>query len=144
LAVSEDLFRIVYFQGHPEYDINSLLKEYKREINRFIGSDRTDYPAFPDNYFDIQSQAILREHREQIEAALAQAAPIPNFPESLITERLHNTWHDTGEAIISNWVGQVYQLTNSDRKKCFMDGIDPDDPLSIRTHYASSNRQAIR
>jgi homoserine O-succinyltransferase len=139
LAVSEDLFRIVYFQGHPEYDINSLLKEYKREINRFIDRERTDYPAFPNNYFDIQSQAILQEHREQIEAALAQATLIPNFPESLITERLHNTWHDTGEAIINNWVGQVYQLTNSDRKKCFMDSIDPDDPLGIRTHYTSSS-----
>lgn len=132
LAVSEDLFRIVYFQGHPEYDINSLLKEYKREINRFISGDCPDYPPFPDNYFGIQSQAILQEHREQIEAALIRAAPTPDFPESLISKRLHNTWHDTGEAIINNWVGQVYQLTNSDRKKCFMDGIDPDDPLGIR------------
>ncbi|MCK4493688.1 MAG: homoserine O-succinyltransferase, partial [Methylococcales bacterium] len=31
LAVSQDGFRIVYFQGHPEYDDISLLKEYKRE-----------------------------------------------------------------------------------------------------------------
>jgi len=36
LAVSEDLFRLVFFQGHPEYDIISLLKEYKREVNLFI------------------------------------------------------------------------------------------------------------
>ncbi len=32
LATSADGFRIVYFQGHPEYDRNSLLKEYKREV----------------------------------------------------------------------------------------------------------------
>jgi len=32
LAVSPDLFRIVFFQGHPEYDTISLLKEYKREV----------------------------------------------------------------------------------------------------------------
>jgi len=44
LAVSEDLFRIVYFQGHPEYDINSLLKEYKREVKQFIVGDRIISP----------------------------------------------------------------------------------------------------
>ena len=32
LAVSADGFRFVYFQGHPEYDFNSLLKEHKREV----------------------------------------------------------------------------------------------------------------
>jgi homoserine O-succinyltransferase len=30
--VSEDLLRIVFFQGHPEYDTISLLKEYKQDI----------------------------------------------------------------------------------------------------------------
>ena len=35
-AVSEDGFRRVYFQGHPEYDANSLLKEYKREVLRHL------------------------------------------------------------------------------------------------------------
>ena len=36
LAVSPDLFRIVFFQGHPEYDTISLLKEYKREVALYL------------------------------------------------------------------------------------------------------------
>ncbi|NOX91520.1 MAG: homoserine O-succinyltransferase, partial [Gammaproteobacteria bacterium] len=36
------------------------------------------------------------------------------------------------EAMINNWIGHVYQTTNSDRKKRFMEGIDPDDPLGIK------------
>ena len=39
LATSPDGFRIVYFQGHPEYDRNSLLKEYKREVGRFLDGE---------------------------------------------------------------------------------------------------------
>ena len=35
LAASEDGFRFIFFQGHPEYDVISLLKEYKREVGRF-------------------------------------------------------------------------------------------------------------
>ena len=29
-------------------------------------------------------------------------------------------------------MGYVYQLTNSDRRKPFMDGVDPNNPLGIR------------
>ncbi|MEJ2577408.1 MAG: homoserine O-succinyltransferase, partial [Gammaproteobacteria bacterium] len=35
LATSADGLRFVFFQGHPEYDTVSLLKEYKREVLRY-------------------------------------------------------------------------------------------------------------
>ncbi len=138
LAVSEDLFRIVYFQGHPEYDINSLLKEYKREVLRFINKQRKDFPPVPENYFSAQVQAMLSEYKESLFDALSAADDSAiqsckeNFPEELIRSLLHNTWHDSGEAVINNWIGHVYQITNNDRKKCFMDGIDLNNPLGIR------------
>ena len=133
LAVSEDYFRTVYFQGHPEYDTISLLKEYKREINRFISGARNDYPPFPEHYFTLQTQAILDEYRHQVLAAKQKGNTIPAFPEPLILQRLDNTWHDTAEAVINNWIGIVYQITNSDRKLPFMEGVDPNDPLGMKS-----------
>lgn len=132
LAVSEDLFRIVFFQGHPEYDIISLLKEYKREVALFTTGERDDYPPIPDNYFSLQSAAILEEHKEQVIAAIADGTTPPTLPEALITERLDNTWHDTAEAVLNNWIGKVYQLTNIERNRPFQPDIDPDDPLGIK------------
>ncbi|EHQ53810.1 homoserine O-succinyltransferase, partial [Ectothiorhodospira sp. PHS-1] len=35
----------------------------------------------------------------------------------------------TAEAVINNWMGNVYQYTHIDRKKPFRDEVDPDDPL---------------
>jgi len=131
LAVSEDQFRVVYFQGHPEYDTISLLKEYKREINRFIQGDRKSQPPFPDHYFSPQTQAILEEYKENIMIAKRLNGVLPDFPEQLIASRLNNTWHDTGEAIINNWIGKVYQVTNQDRKLPFMEHVDPADPLGL-------------
>jgi len=128
LAVSEDQFRLVMFQGHPEYDIISLMKEFKREVNRFIVNDRSDYPPFPVNYFNRQAQSILNEYRDRL---LAQKTDIGEFPESLLLDQLDNTWHDTAEAIINNWIGKVYQLTSNERKKPFMEGIDPKNPLGL-------------
>ncbi|UCE89404.1 MAG: homoserine O-succinyltransferase [Pseudomonadota bacterium] len=132
LAVSEDLLRTVYFQGHPEYDIISLLKEYKREVVRFFNRECEDYPPFPENYFGLQNQAILDESGTELRAALRQGKPIPEFPEAFIAPRLHNTWHDTAEAVINNWIGKVYQVTSMDRKVPFMAHVDPDDPLGLR------------
>ena len=132
LAVSRDGFQIVYFQGHQEYDTHSLLKEYKREVNRFAQGEREDYPPFPEHYFDRQTQAILDEYQERLRTALRRGTPLPEFPEPLITGKLHNTWHDTAEAVVGNWIGKVYQVTNADRKLPFMEGIDPDDPLGLR------------
>jgi homoserine O-succinyltransferase len=132
LAVSSDRFRVVYCQGHPEYDTISLLKEYKREVMRFVDGAREDYPPLPNNYFSLRSQAILTEYGERLRAAAARGEGLPEFPETLIRPTLNNTWHDTAEAVIDNWIGKVYQLTNSDRRLAFMEGIDPEDPLGIR------------
>ena len=132
LAVSEDQFRLVFFQGHPEYDTVSLLKEYKREIKLFLSGKRVDYPPFPENYFSEQAQAILEEYREHVLSARNKGAASPEFPETLITTALDNTWHDSAEAVIDNWIGKVYQVTHLDRKKPFQDAIDPNDPLRLR------------
>lgn len=132
LAVSEDLFRLVFFQGHPEYDIISLLKEYKREVKRYFNAELSDYPPFPENYFSLKQQAILNEYREHVAQARQQQAEFPAMPEVLICAELDNTWHDTAEAVINNWVGKVYQTTNIDRRLPFQDHINPDDPLGLR------------
>jgi homoserine O-succinyltransferase len=132
LAVSEDRFRIVFFQGHPEYDTVSLLKEYKREVTLYARGLRPDYPPLPENYFTLKVQAILEEHRERVLATLKRGEPVPDLPESVVAATLDNTWHDTAEAVVDNWVGKVYQLTHIDRKKPFQDSIDPNDPLALK------------
>ena len=131
LAVSRDGLRVVYFQGHPEYDTISLIKEYKREVNLYIAGQRPDYPPFPENYFSLRSQAIFNEYRERMEAARARGDALPEFPEDLVLPTLDNTWHDTAEAVIGNWIGLVYQVTHQVRSIPFMDGIDPEDPLGL-------------
>ena len=113
LAASEDGLRLVFFQGHPEYDENSLFKEYKREVLRYMAGETDSYPPFPENYFSLQTRAILIEYRERVVAARKRGQELPLFPEQLISPSLDNTWHDSGEAVINNWIGQVYRLTHS-------------------------------
>ncbi len=129
LAVSPDLFRMVFFQGHPEYDTVSLLKEYKREILLFLQGERDEYPPMPDNYLSAQNKAILNEYQAKLATGRMS---IKDFPESLIAETLDNTWNDSATAIINNWIGCVYQVTHQEVDKPFMDGINPQDPLGLK------------
>ena len=131
LAVSEDGIRTVYFQGHPEYDNISLLKEYKREVLRFHTSERSEYPPFPESFLDITSQAIFDEYQEWVRVSKEKGLPLPLFPEHIVLPRIQNTWHDSGLAIIGNWMGLIYQITNTDRKRPFMEGLDPQNPLGL-------------
>ena len=131
LATSADGLRLVLFQGHPEYDTISLLKEYKREVMLYAAGKRADYPPFPHAYFHVREQAVLDEYRCSLDTALAAGDTVPDFPESLVAQRLDNTWHDTAEAVVGNWMGVVYQVTHSDRRIPFMEGVDPEDPLGL-------------
>ena len=131
LATSADGLRVVFFQGHPEYDTISLLKEYKREVALYANGARKDYPPFPANYFRTQEKALLNEYRGRLEAARVRGDEAPAFPEELVAQRLDNTWHDTAEAVVSNWMGLIYQVTHNDRRIPFMPGVNPDDPLGL-------------
>jgi homoserine O-succinyltransferase len=131
LATSSDGIRFVFFQGHQEYDTVSLLKEYKRDLNLYAQGKLPEPPPYPDNYLSSQAMAILGEYRLKLEAAIAQGKPIPQFPEARISGLLDNTWHDTAEAVVGNWLGCIYQITHSDRRVPYMEGIDLHDPLGI-------------
>lgn len=131
LAASPDQFRIVYFQGHPEYDAISLLKEYKREVMRYIDGSRDRAPGFPENYFSEEAGEVASRYLKAATDAKTSGDAVPRFPDSRLQDLVDNTWGDTGKAIVNNWLGLVYQLTNLDRQKQFMHGVNPEDPLGL-------------
>lgn len=131
MAVSPDGFRTIYFQGHPEYDTHSLLKEYKREVLRFLNGELQNAPPFPDHYFPEHAVQVARQFVQEARNALWEDRPLPDYLEERIEPDLDNTWGDTAKAIVANWLGLVYQLTNLDRHQQYMCGVDPDNPLNL-------------
>lgn len=101
-----DEFEFVFFQGHPEYDAISILKEYKREVWRFVMRRRSTYPHVPEHYFTDSALAVLEDYRAR---ALYRddADPIPEFPEAELAVGLQNEWREAGFAIYRNWLGRV-------------------------------------
>ena len=139
LAVSQDLFRFIYLQGHPEYDRYSLLKEYKRDVGLFINGLMERYPAAPLNYFSQEAHTLLRNYRQRVLSSSDPRSLAAEFPEQSLLRNVDNTWADTAKSVFNNWLGMVYQVTNRERKKPFMEGIDPEDPLGIRRSRGTSS-----
>ena len=56
----------LHFQGHPEYGARTLLKEYRRDIKRFLRRERETYPTMPHGYFDSVASRLLSDFKEQV------------------------------------------------------------------------------
>src|SRR5882762_8720095 len=76
----------VHFQGHPEYGARTLLKEYRRDVRRFLKGERETYPSLPRGYFDDTSTKLMTEFREH---ALSQELR-DVFPESAVGDTLES------------------------------------------------------
>lgn len=131
LATSHDGLRMVFFQGHPEYDTISLLKEYKRDALLHVQGKLPSFPPFPEHYIARHEQAILLEWRDSLSHAARAGQALPEFPEAAVLANLDNTWHDSAEAVVGNWMGCMYQVTSADRRQPFMLGVDPENPLGL-------------
>jgi homoserine O-succinyltransferase/O-acetyltransferase len=92
----------IFLQGHPEYEANSLLREYRRDIDRYLRGERDHYPAAPQGYFDEESLAWANTFRNR---ALADrdGELIKAFPMRELEAGLGSRWHDAATAIYENW-----------------------------------------
>ncbi len=131
LGTSPDGIRMVYLQGHPEYDATSLLKEYKREVTRLLVGELGAIPPLPEHYLVPEAARIVHDHLEVAITARDAGRELPPFPENRVVGLLDNTWTDTGKAIFNNWLGLIYRLTDVKRGVPFMSDLDPDDPLGL-------------
>src|SRR6185312_16094886 len=49
----------IFFQGHPEYEEVTLLREYRRDVGRFLRGQQAHYPTLPHEYFPSQAIEML-------------------------------------------------------------------------------------
>ena len=99
LASTKDT-KLVLYQGHPEYDAISLLKEYQREITNFLSDLRPDYPSLPENYFSHKAISIL----ENIQKKVLFSKEQPNFQEVDFSKLVKVEWSHPGKILYKNWL----------------------------------------
>lgn len=96
----------VFFQGHPEYESNTLLLEYRRDLGRYLRGETATYPTTPRSYFDdgtVKALTVLREEalarpREEL---LAEATMV------LENTKIENKWQGAAACIYRNWLDYI-------------------------------------
>jgi homoserine O-succinyltransferase/O-acetyltransferase len=93
----------LFLQGHPEYDQDSLLREYHRDVGRFLRSERDAYPPMPRDYFDTDSAAAFEAFRAR---ALARRSIelLGDFPSVDVQGSTARHWRMTAVRIYTNWL----------------------------------------
>ncbi|MBV8800814.1 MAG: homoserine O-succinyltransferase [Alphaproteobacteria bacterium] len=56
---------LLFHQGHPEYDADTLAREYRRDVKRFLAGCADSYPDCPKNYFGAGEHEALGRFREK-------------------------------------------------------------------------------
>jgi homoserine O-succinyltransferase/O-acetyltransferase len=97
---------LLFFQGHPEYEATTLLREYRRDVGRYLSGQQPRYPALPHGYFPPGAAAMLDAFREQ---ALADRSPalLGHFPFATLSASLRNSWRSAAVSIYRNWLSLV-------------------------------------
>ncbi len=96
----------VFFQGHPEYEPDTLLREYRRDVGRFLTGEASSYPEMPVNYFDDDALAAMTEFQRRAlsdrKAGLLQSFPMPK-----IERNRSNSSCETTVSLYANWISYL-------------------------------------
>jgi homoserine O-succinyltransferase/O-acetyltransferase len=99
----EEQSLLLFFQGHPEYEDTTLLKEYRRDVGRYLSGQQPHYPTLPHGYLSSEGAAVLAEFREQAFAG-RHAALLEHFPFAKVAAALQNRWRGAAIALYRNWL----------------------------------------
>jgi len=104
----------VFFQGHPEYETGTLVREYRRDVARFLRGERDRFPTTPQNYFKGDAASLAETFR-----AGAINNPheglVADFPLDRLEAGVENTWRGAAVGIYRNWISYLKERKASPR-----------------------------
>lgn len=96
----------LFLQGHPEYDGDTLAKEYRRDVARFLKGELSGYPNAPVGYFDETTVRRLMDFSGRARAR-ADVECEDELHEILDGRRATIDWGEDAARLYRNWIGMV-------------------------------------
>jgi homoserine O-succinyltransferase/O-acetyltransferase len=96
----------VCFQGHPEYEADTLWLEYRRDVGRYLRRETEHYPSLPVNYLGAETthewtvfqERARRDRRSELLAGLAPILPPASYG---------SPWRAAAVPIYGNWLAYL-------------------------------------
>lgn len=103
IFVKEAGAHFLFCQGHPEYDAQALLREYRRDIRQFLSRERDTYPEMPHGYFGHDMTFMLASFQQR---ALSERTieTMQAFPTAACAADVRHTWQGVAVGLYANWL----------------------------------------
>lgn len=98
---------LVLLQGHPEYTLHTLLREYRRDVRRYLQGAQGSYPRLPVGYLDADGAALLEQYRGVAECEPRDPTKAIAFPFGVAASHVRANWEPEARAFMRNWLRQV-------------------------------------
>jgi homoserine O-succinyltransferase/O-acetyltransferase len=105
--VKQDAGLYVFFQGHPEYESETLMGEYRRDVGRYLKGEMDTYPLLPLDYFEEETKRSLLEVEAKARVP-RQEKLLDELSAVLKSVRISNTWRSTAVLIYRNWLEHLW------------------------------------
>jgi homoserine O-succinyltransferase len=111
--VKQDKSLFVFFQGHLEYESDTLMREYRRDVGRYIRGEAQTYPLLPHGYFASSTERELAELRDNAASMRSKAEMLHKVAATLENATIENTWQRTASLIYRNWLQGIWEQKNA-------------------------------
>jgi len=115
IFIKQENSLFAFFQGHPEYESDTLLREYRRDVARYLGNEISTYPSVPRSYLDHATEHRLTTLREQ-----AISPPAKNVFARVTTavqnSILESMWRAPAIRIYRNWLEYISERKQANRQ----------------------------
>jgi len=103
----------VFLQGHPEYDGGALLREYRRDVKRYLTGVSGNYPDIPQGLLNAAGTLAAESFRDR---ALGHCDPalLAEFPFPAELTAVDGAWQPASRQLATCWLGWLAERSGQD------------------------------
>jgi homoserine O-succinyltransferase/O-acetyltransferase len=98
---------VVLVQAHPEYDPSSLVREYVRDVRRYVGRERDELPCLPTDCVTGPDWQELRLLHKRVVGGERNPELVAAFPFDEVGARAAWPWRDAALRLYANLLATI-------------------------------------
>ena len=96
----------LFMQGHPEYDADTLSREFRRDALRYINEETATFPPTPENYFSAIAESGIADLKETADTTRRMRF-FERMSALLEPETPQAVWRCDAERLYRNFLSQI-------------------------------------